>query len=232
MGTSHTTVPLHGLVYILLSMLLIIGTQIASMHAGLTLKFAAKHGRSTEELRARMRRRQTVAGVVMLAGIGAMVTLCCVYNYWPGSTSHHRRMHVPHPPPPHDAFRDLSAHLTTIPAWIFVILTGGPIALCGAAAGYGVRRLRVHMRPPFGMASFGRAMKLAVLISLMVVPFFYAMPFGTMWLSASTGENLVEAQPRWLMPSMLAYLIVFGVPPLMFTLRGSRRTWRWWLKHW
>src|SRR5262249_50039826 len=102
MGTLQPTVPLHGLVYILLSILLVIGTQIAAMHAGLTLKIAAKHGTSTEELRARMRRRQTVAGVVMLAGIATMLTLFCVYNYWPGATPHYRRVHVTHTPPAHD----------------------------------------------------------------------------------------------------------------------------------
>src|SRR5258707_8855901 len=117
------------------------------MHAGLTMKFAAAGGSSTEDLRARMRRRQRIAGTVMLAGIAAMCALCYRYNYWPGVSSHSRRAHVTHRPTRNDPFRELAAQLTGVPAWLFVVGTGGPIAFDGAVGGDGNRRHARHIRP-------------------------------------------------------------------------------------
>jgi hypothetical protein len=236
MDTLQSTPPAHGLARIFLSMLVVIAGQIVSMHAGITLKFAAARGTWSEELRVRMRRRQKAGGVVMMAGLAAMFVFCYTYNFWPGFTSHHRRVHVAHRPPAHDQFRELAAHLAVIPAWLVVVSTGSVIALSGAATGYALRRFRTRLRPPAVRRSFRGAMKWAALMSLAFVPLMYMFVFGVMWLEASTGEDMLNDPPRWLIPGIVVYACVFGYacvfagPPAMFNLQGSRCRRRAWLR--
>src|SRR5258707_896921 len=78
--------------------------------------------------------------------------------------------------------------------------TGGPIALYGAVAGYGVRAIRVNLRPPFDLAAFLKAMKWAVMISLPLAPLVFVFVFALLWLTAATGQDLIEDPPRWFIP--------------------------------
>jgi hypothetical protein len=137
---------------------------------------------------------------------------------------------VTHTPPARDQFRGLAANLAAIPAWLVVTLGGSVIALSAAAAGYAIRRFRARLRPPFDFRSFLGAMKWAMLLSVALVPLMYVFVFDLLWLQASTGEDVVDAPPRWLIPGIVLYVCAFAGPPALFTLHGSRRSWRAWLR--